>query len=386
MAVDLVRRRRKPDEESRLIQDAVRDRVTARAPDWVPGAPPGARVVLRQLSNRPRAQMYSAYVDDGSGAPQVLAKVRRSQPGTMARAGIGRRPRLAPSTLTVPELTGLEYAGLAAMHEAFGAGRPEFGAVRPLEHLVAESTILMEYVDAPTLRDLLLTKSRAPFHRQRATEGGDSSSWRRAGLWLALFQRSLPHHDLPARQATRSEVVEQFAAYDAFLSAQLGGRRLGDAARRGAEAAAGLLPDLLPLATSHGDYATRNVFVLPDGRLSVFDPMPRWAVPRCEDLSRFLVGMSLLGLQVHSHGAAFGRRELEQRELEVIEGYRREIPVPLAELRCHQLLILLDRWSALVDVGSRGPRARSRLALVKHASGYVRGEAHRLLRLLESAG
>jgi hypothetical protein len=384
MAVDLVRRRRKPDEESRLIEDAIRSRVAARAPDWVPGAPPDTNVVLRLLSSRPRAQMYAAYVDDGSGAPQVLAKVRRSRPGGPG-VDIGRRPRLSPSTLSVPELTGLEYAGLTAIFETFGTGGPDFGAVRPLDHLVAESTILMEYVDAPTLRDILLSRSRVPFHPRSAANRDDSSPWRRAGLWLALFQRSLPHHDLPARQATRSEVVAQFAAYDAFLSAQLGGRRFGDVARRGADAAAGLLPEQLPLATSHGDYATRNVFVLPDGRLSVFDPMPRWAVPRCEDLSRFLAGMTLLGLQVHSHGAAFGRRDVERREREVIEGYRHEIPVPWAELRCYQLLIVLDRWSALVDAGSRGPRARSRLALVKHASGFVRGEAHRLLDLLESA-
>jgi hypothetical protein len=381
-----MRRREAPDEEARRIEAAIRRTVAERAAEWVPGSSRAAGVVLRQVSSRPRAQMYTAYVDDGSGVPQVLAKVRRSHPGT-AGEGAGRRPRLAPASLTVPELTALEYSGLEAMFATFGGGRSDFGAVRPLARLESENTILMEYVDAPTLRRLLLSQSRLVVRRHRTTGSGvgSGSPWWRAGLWLALFQESVPHAALPSRHATRSEVVAQFAAYDAFLSSHLGDRRFGDVARQGAAAAAVVLPKLLPLASSHGDYAARNVFVLPDGRLSVFDPMPRWAVPRYEDLSRFLVGMSLLGLQVHSHGAAYGRRAIEGREREVIEGYRTQLPVPLQQLRCYQLLILLDRWSALVDLGSRGPRARGRLALVKQASGYVRDEAQRVLRLVESS-
>ena len=382
-----MRRRQVPDEETRRIEAAIRRTVADRAAEWVPGSSRSARVVLRQVSSRPRAQMYTAYVDDGSGVPQVLAKVRRSRPGT-AGDGAGGRPRLAPASLTVPELTALEYSGLEAMFATFGAGRSDFGAVRPLERLDSENTILMEYVDAPTLRRLLLSQSRLAVRPRRATGSGAGSGarsgWWRAGLWLAVFQESVPHEGLPSRHATRSEVVAQFAAYDAFLSSQLGSRRSGDVGRLGAEAAGAVLPELLPLATGHGDYAARNVFVLPDGRLSVFDPMPRWAVPRYEDLSRFLVGMSLLGLQVHSHGAAYGRRAIEDREREVIDGYRTELPLPLQQLRAYQLLILLDRWSALVDLGSRGPRARGRLALVKQASGYVRDEAQRVLRLVES--
>lgn len=111
----------------------------------------------------------------------------------------------------------------------------------------------------------------------------------------------------------------------------------------------------------------------------VFDPMPRWAVPCYEDLCRLLVGMRLVGLQIHTHGLAYGRPDVERREQDVIRGYHGGDQVPLAQLRCYQLLIMLDKWSALVDSDQPGWRPRLRTTSVEIASGYLRGEARRLL-------
>ena len=39
------------------------------------------------------------------------------------------------------------------------------------------------------------------------------------------------------------------------------------------------------MAVGHGDYAPRNLFVDRSGRVTVIDPMPRWVVPRVEDIA-----------------------------------------------------------------------------------------------------
>ena len=108
-------------------------------------------------------------------------------------------------------------------------------------------------------------------------------------------------------------------------------------------------------------------------------------MPAPEDLCRFLVGVRLIGLQVHTHGAAFGTTTLDRWEQLVISGYYGE-QVPDATLRCHQLLILLDKWSAMLEPAGRGRwRTRVTTASQELATGYVRREALRLLDLARSA-
>lgn len=365
------------------VEGLVVQRVTERAQEWFPGV--GARpvVTIRRLAQRPRAVLYAVDVGEGAGRrPLVLAKVRRGWSGAAQQAGA--RPRLAPDLLPAAEQTALEFAGLTAIHGMFGAGGPDFGAVRPLEHLAADDTVLMEYVAAPTLRGVLVGSSRLPPRIGRAPHPPGRDDWRRAGTWLRRFQQQMPGDGLPSRQATRDEIVDRFEAFGWFLADRLGARAAGHAARTGALLAADILPPRPALAVGHGDYAPRNVFVLGDGRLAVFDPLSRWLVPRFEDLCRFLVAVRLQSIQVHTHGAAFGAQDLDRRERAVIDGYAGGDALRLPELRCHQLLITLDRWSALVDGPSRSWPARLRTASLHRASGYLRRETERLLRLMES--
>ncbi len=328
--------------------------------------------------------LYGVHVGEAEGAPKVLAKIRRDWPAGPGGATVAR-PRLVlpgppPSTA---ELTAREYAGLRDIQAIFGDEDPEVAPVRPLDHLVAEDTLLLEYVDAPTLRRLLVQRGRLTPERFRRRRTEDRRAWQQAGAWLRTFQERMPPGVLPARQATREDVADRFAAFGDFLAYRLGARVVGDVARLGAEFAETVLPERLPLAVGHGDYAPRNVFLRGDGRLSVFDPMPRWLAPRYEDLARFLVAVRLSGNQVHTQGAAYAAGDLDRRERAVLEGYRDD-DLRLADVRCYQLLVTLDRWSALVGSRPESWRRRLRVAPVELASGYLRREAERLLRLMET--
>jgi len=370
-----------PAAPAREVEEVLVRRVAERAEEWLPGAGARPPVRLHLLRERPRALLYRVDVGNGHGNRLLLAKVRKGWSGAAQQAGA--RPRLAPDLLPVAEQTALEYAGLSAIHTLFG-DREEFGTVRPLDHLVAEDAIIMEYLAAPTVR-AVLARGRG-VSPGRAARRRPADLCRRSGAWLNAFQRRMPGGDLPARQATREQIVDRFEAFTEFLARRLGPRAVGAAARSGARLAADVLPPRPELAVGHGDYAPRNLFALADERVAVFDPLCRWRVPRFEDLCRFLVAVRLPAAQVHTHGAAYGAGELDRRERALIEGYRGEQELALPELRCYQLLITLDRWCALVDSPASTPAGRLRAASVVRASAYLRRETRRLVELAQTAG
>jgi Phosphotransferase enzyme family len=373
------------------IEDVIRARVTRRAHEWFPEVAQSPSVRIDILSRRPSCSLFVARLGSEPGAPRILAKARAASAGhaTAVRASAGTvpRPTLGPGSLDPFEQTAVEFRALQTIRALFGGGHPAFGAVRPLDWLAGEATILMDYVDAPTLRQQVMgeLRVRRPWG---SADARDALAWRRAGEWLRAFQEAPTMQPLPARLSTRDEVTERFSDYQDYLAAQLGPRGVGDVARRGAALAAEVLPGRLPLAVGHGDYAPRNMFVEADARVTVFDPLPRWMVPRYEDLCRFMVGLRLLGVQVHTRGVAIDERLIEEHEHQVLAGYLGDDRSCLAQVRSYQLLILLDKWSALVAASKSGRSLNRRVqrASVRLASGYLRGQAQRLLELAAQAG
>ncbi len=363
--------------------ELIRSRVEEHADVWFPGRETARTVDVRILSDRPRCLLLTARLG-GAPGPVVLAKVRREGADLVRTSP---RPRLRSDAVTAAQLTTLEYAGLRTIADVFGAAQTSFSVVRPLDHREGETTLLMGFVHAPTLRRVLLGTSRLSRQRGSVAPIDPVSACRLAGEWLRTFQAAAPVGTAPPRQTRRDDVVQQFHAYDAFLRPLVGDRALGRLAERGAALAGAVLPERLPLALGHGDFAPRNMFV-DHGRLAVFDPMPRWSVPVYEDLCRFLVGVRLLGIQVHSHGLAFSAGTIASWEEAAIRGYLgedRSDPAQLAAIRCYEVLLLLDKWSALVDAKGTGWRSKVEQTSLRLAAGYVRGQATQVVRATEGA-
>ena len=97
-----------------------------------------------------------------------------------------------------------------------------------------------------------------------------------------------------------------------------------------------------------------------------------------DDLCRFLVGTRLIGEQVHTHGLAFGpARSTRSRTPPSRRTSGRPRPRALHE----QLMILMDKWTAMLDNPRRDVRGRLARRSASLAEHRVRAEAERLLDL-----
>jgi hypothetical protein len=354
------------------VVETLAQRITPHTHEWFPEQPHSG-VEVRVLADRPKCVLLTVHLD-GAEVPAALAKLRRDSVEPLA---VGGRPRLRQEAATAEQLTLLEWAGLTAIEGACGdvAG---LGVVRPLLLMPEDAGLVMTYVDAPTLRSTVLGVSR--LRRTRECLDGAVAGCALAGRWLRTYQERSTASDRPVRQGTREDVTDQLRAYGAYLDSPAW-RRMATA---GADLVGRKLPQRLPLALGHGDFAPRNM-LMRDGRLTVIDPLPRWQVPAYDDLCRFLVGIRLIGEQVHTHGLAFSSETLDALEEAAVVAYLGP-DADRSPLRAYQLLILMDKWTAMLDNPRRdlsGRLARRSAALADHR---VRAQAERLLDLAAAAG
>jgi aminoglycoside phosphotransferase (APT) family kinase protein len=362
-------------ETASAAREAV-DVVARTGASWFPRLDPQRITVdVVEHHRRARCDLYRLALRDGGREHTVMAKVRHSGPGPGPVAAT--RPTLMPAVaLADADMARLEHDGLR-MVAASAAARPGAGwrVARPLAFLPEHATLVMDHVAAQPFRSALMASSRLAVGSGSLPE----SVWTHTGAWLRRYHGLTPELPPTARNPDRADLLPRFADYARFLGVRTGRSRfLARAAETAAARGEEVLPDRFPMVVGHGDFAVRNLFVGPDGEVTVIDPMPRWAVPPHEDLCRFLVSVRLLGLQLATQGAAFPAARLDRYERLFLRGYFGDDAVPVEQLRLYQLLVVLDKWSASVDRGRRGVRGRWH-------DRYFHHEAVRLLDQLQGS-
>lgn len=368
---------------------AVTERVRSEGSTWFPELDPrSVSVRLRDATERPRCRLFRVDLDDGRTVRPVVVKVRHSETLLRRPDRFEDRPVLAPVRVLSDQATGRrEYDGLVLLRDALSPelASQRFGVLRPLAWLPEHAAIVTDFVPEPTLRTLLLATSRL---RPRSAEPLPDTPWRNAGAALRLFHCRPTSLSLPPRAETPERVGELYGQFADFLIERTGPLPvLADLAASGPELADRSIPSELPLGTGHGDFVANNLFAGPGGRITVFDPLPMWRVPAHQDLATMLVALRVLPVQAGSRGLAFPRAELDRYESALVAGYFGDGTGTGRTLAAFQLLVLLDKWAALV---SRGPRTgrlhHLRRARVWTFSRHYHAEARRLLaRLVESS-
>ncbi len=324
--------------------------VQTRAADYFPEF---NRQALQVRVLRESRRIYSSFhefeVTDGNQAKKVVVKIPcLPVPGGAAsdRLPAPQRPRLF-GFVDPQEMAELEFNSLVAIQEHFrGLDDPRFGTIRPLELLRDPDAVVMEKHPGASLRLIHRTVRRLPISR-RPTPFSPDKTTQHAGAWLREYHRigSLPHTS--DRMKTRREFLEALAAQTGYLIDRGENRTWLESLRSEMEGHARRSLDAeFKLATSHGDYAPRNLLIDPDNRVSVIDTLARWRTPIFEDVAMFLLGLRASAAQVVSMGAAYDLQSLRDLESQFLTYYFSGETVPLASVRMFEVLLLLDRWSA----------------------------------------
>jgi hypothetical protein len=348
------------------------------------------RVRLRHTMERPRCRLFRLDLDDGRTTRPVVVKARHSDTRLRRPDRFEDRPVLAPVRLLSDEDTGRrEYDGLVLLRDALSPelGSRRFGVLRPLAWLPEHAAIVTDFVEQPTLRTRLLATSRL---HPWSGEPLPGTPWRNAGAALRRFHDQPTSLSLPPRAETPGQVGTLYRQFAEFLLERTGPLPvLAELASCGPELAARSLPSDLPLGTGHGDFVANNLFTGDGGEITVFDPLPMWRVPRHQDLATLLVGLRVLPVQAASRGLALPGAVLDRYEAALVAGYSGDDSADErgSALAAFQLLVLLDKWSALVSRGPRTGRLQHlRRARVWAFSRHYHAEARRLLgRLVGSS-
>lgn len=373
----------------RELVDALTSVAAVEGASWFPDLRGGrVRVLFRSGETRARCFLYRFDLSDGRITRPVMVKVRHSQPDLRRLSRFEQRPVLAPvRTMSDKDAARREYDGLRLIGDAVhDDGTDRFGLMRPLAWLPDQAAIVTDLVREPTLRSLVLSRSRLHLGRRPAL---DERSWRNAGAWLHLFHTHPSSLVLPPRGATAADVGDLYREYADFLVDRIGSiPLLQQLSSEGDDLAERTLPADLPLGTGHGDFVATNMFTGPEGRITGFDPLPIWRLPVYQDLATLVVGLRVLPVQAVTRGLALPRRTLDRYEAEFLRGYFGEGPVPESAVVAFQLLVLLDRWAALVSQQSRRRSLRRHVqnARIDVACRHYQREARRLVARMEAAG
>jgi hypothetical protein len=373
----------------RELVDALASVAAAEGGSWFPDLLTGRiRVLFRSGEARARCFLYRFDLSDGEITRSVVVKVRHSQPDLRRLDRFEHRPVLAPvRDLSDQDAARREYDGLRLIGDAVhDDGTNRFGLMRPLAWLPDHAAIVTDLVEEPTLRSLVLRRSRLHLGRRPPL---DERSWRNAGAWLRLFHTRRTSLVLPPRGAAAGDVGDLYREYADFLVDRIGAvPLLQQLSSGGGELAEGTLPAELPLGTGHGDFVATNVFAGPEGRITGFDPLPIWRLPVYQDLATLVVGLRVLPVQTVTRGLALPRATLDRYEAEFLRGYFGEDPVPHSAVLAFQLLVLLDRWAALVSQQARrrSLRRHAQDARIHVACRHYEREARRLLVRIDKLG
>jgi len=341
--------------------------LAAQAPRYFPEIARGqSDVQLLRVYRGALASVYAFELRSGSHVRGVMLKLPRPPGAAPDPAGACQpdRPRVAP-VLAARERIESEHAALAAIEAKLCAqADPRFGWIRVLDLLRGEPALVTQRAEDPPLKQRLARAHRlAP-----AARGAELRvPFRNAGAWLRNY------HELPALAHTRergalaAEFGESLRRLADFLVERGAPPSLGELARGCAREAQRLLPAQLPLGTSHGDLAPRNVLVGPAGRVTLLDTRAAWRAPIYEDLAYFGVSLRSARAQLYSGGLFFRESLLQELETSFLAGYFGAEPVPAASLRLFRVQCLLDRWASLVHAEREtGIAGRARIAAAHH--------------------
>lgn len=284
------------------------------------------------------------------------------------------RPRLIPPVALERE-PALEFGALTAIASYVAkVNDRRLRAVQVLD-LIDRRAIVYGANLEPTLR-AQLKRFRRWHLRGRGPEL--TAAFRNSGVWLRTLHGMRSACSPGSDCSTRDDAVALARRYGKHLAALTGGDAAWEGlADRMADWAANALPDALPQAVLHGDFAPHNLFVGPGCRVAAFDTLLSLRAPVYVDIAWFL--FTLKAQPPWNWGAdwVIRVRDLATFEDAFLDGYFDGDLVPRGTVQWFELLVLLDKWTSMAH---RLRRATGAGRLAKRCRSWLEEQFFRRYR------
>jgi aminoglycoside phosphotransferase (APT) family kinase protein len=333
-------------------EEAIHRHLVQHAPLYWPvddrGAGPAEEprsVLLVRADRRLTGRLYWYRIETGAAARTVIVKI--TDPSGLPASRL-RLAGLADTSAAFVD----EYEALRRIEDRFvSLADARIGHSRILDRIHPFGAIVMERVPGEPMIRLFLHSHRL---RPAASRERLLVTARRTGLWLRQFHAVGVAPRVIHRQ-DRAEFMADVERYAQHIAALIpaDADRLHALTAAIREAAAQDLPEQLPMATAHSDFAMRNVIVEPGGRVVVLDTLARRQAPIYEDLATFDVDLRFGSLPPVGAAIAFPSGLTDAVHAAVLEGYFGDDALPVRGLQVYRTLVLLDRWAALLSRPSR---------------------------------
>ena len=319
-------------------------------------------VQLRGQQERSSAVLYRFEVKDDTQSYLIIVKVPVRNLSKTNGNGTSHEKPLLFQKADSQDMHRLQYLALTSIYEYFAhLDNERLGAIHVLDYLPQYNAIIMEESRDPSLQQLFFRENRL---HVLTSENGLASAFRNAGLWLKEYHAMPKEEGVQIRHQHQDQYVESIVKLTDFLTRAWGGESFfKQTASIVTQVGREVLPEVLPLALGHGDYAMRNILIGSNARVTVLDTFAKWRVPIYEDIGYFLNALKTSYPQVISQGFLYSPSRIAVYEHAFLQGYFASGNLPSSTIRLYEILALLDKWSSVLNNYHR------RSAKLKHFSG-----------------
>jgi len=335
--------------------------------------------------------LFEFRLSDGQSSHNVIAKAPFSTRRLRQDFAFSTIHSPKPSLFPLSDLhsKGLhEFRALSVIFNQFTKlNDPRFSAIRPLDVFGEPLCLLMEKANDQDMRVFCRKVGRT---RRQARGKLDKlvSAIHNAGAWLQRFHRLPLLAHTECRNAHRNDIIATIEAFSAYIDSHASSSTaFTNLSRSLISAAERVLPAILPLGLTHGDFAPRNVLQSREGRVTVFDTQGRWYGPIYVDLAHFLVALKVSSAQICSNGWYNNSQVLAIYEDHLFRGYFENRSLPLGAIRLFECLLLLEWWVTLTHFRyeAKGTRRVARWGQLLICTEYLKRYVQQLLDELNSA-